>query len=150
MPAVAHIIRRRRSRKRRRHKETRHSTFWSALIIGIPLALAVTPLLGALGLSLWLYASAAAYMPTPQETLWLDRERGATRFYDASGDHLIYSLADPSGEKFHWLKLEDLPPYLISAAMVAEGLDPSPGADAFDPAQPLLQVWRYILGRPTG
>ncbi len=148
MPAVAHIIRRRRSRKRRRQKETRHSAFWSALIIGIPLALAMTPLLGALGLSLWLYASAARFMPTPQETLWLGRERGATRFYDASGRHLIFSLAAPAGDNRHWLRLENLPPHLISAAWVAEGSGPSPGADAFDPAQALLQVWRYILGAP--
>ncbi len=148
MPAVAHLIRRRRSRKRRRQKETRQSAFWSTLVIGIPLALAVTPLLGALGLSLWLYASAASYMPSPQETAWLSRERGATRFYDASGDRLIYSVADPSGENRHWLKLGDLPPHLISATLVAEGADRSPGADGFDSARTLLQVWRYILGAP--
>ena len=148
MPAVAHIIRRRRSRKRRRQKETRQSTFWSALVIGVPLALAVTPLLGALGLSLWLYASAASTMPRPQETAWLSRERGATRFYDASGDHLIDSVADPAGENRHWLELSDLPPHLVSAALVAEGADRSPGADSFDPAQTLLQIWRYILGAP--
>ena len=146
MPAVAHIIRRRRSRKRRRNKETRLSTFWSALVIGIPLALALTPLLGALGLSLWLYASAASTMPTPQETVWLGRERGATRFYDASGDHLIYSVAGSAAENRHWLTLEDLPPDLINATVVAEGGDLSPGADAFAPAHTLLQLWRYILG----
>ena len=148
MPAVAHIIRRRRSRKRRRQIETRRSTFWSTLIIGIPLALAVTLLLGALGLSLWLYASAASFMPTSQHTEWLGRERGATRFYDASGDQAIYAAADPAGEKRHWLTLEDLPTYLISATLVAEGGDLSLAADAFAPAHTLLQLWRYILGAP--
>lgn len=148
MPAVAHIIRRRRSRKRRRLKETRHSAFWSTLVIGIPLAVAVTPLLGALGLSLWLYASAASTMPTPRETVLLDRERGATAFYDSSGDHLIYTVADRSGENRHWLTLDEMPSHLISAALVAEGGGSSPGADAFDPAHALLQVWRYILGAP--
>lgn len=146
MPAVAHIIRRRRSRKRRRQKETRLSAFWSALVIGIPFALALTPLLAALGLTAWLYASAASFMPTPQETVWLGRERGATRFYDASGDHLIYSVA--AAENRNWLTLDVLPPHLISAALVAEGADQSPGADGFNPARTLLQVWRYILGAP--
>lgn len=148
MPAVAHIIRRRRSRKRRRHKETRLSTFWSALVIGIPLALALTPLLGTLGLSLWLYASAARYMPTPQETVWLGRVLGATRFFDASGDHLIYSVAEAAAEYRHWLLLEELPPDLISASLVAEGGEMSPDADTFAPAHTVLQLWRYILDAP--
>ena len=148
MPAVAHIIRRRRSRKRRRQKESRLSAFWATLVIGLPLALAVIPLLGGLGLSLWLYASAASVMPTPQDTIWLGRERGATRFYDASGDHLIYSAAESAAENQAWLPLEDLPPHLISAALVAEGGDLSPGADAFAPAHTMLQLWRYIIGAP--
>ena len=148
MPAVAHIIRRRHSRKRRRARETKRSAFWFALLVGIPLALALTPLLGVLGISLWLYVSAASYMPTPQETVILGHERGETRFYDESGARLIYSVADPLGENRRWLKLEDLPPHLISATLMAEDGDLSPGADAFDPTHAMLQVWRYVIGFP--
>ena len=68
MPTVAHTIRRRHNRKRRRSKETRRSALWSVLVIGAPLALVVTPPLGVLALSLWLYMSAASLMPEPQET----------------------------------------------------------------------------------
>ena len=148
MPTVAHIIRRRHSRKRRRQKESRHSAFWSTLVVGLPLTLAAAPLLGALGLSLWLYASAASFMPAPQETFFLKGEGGATRFYDARGGNLIYSIADPLGEDRRWLRLDGLPPHLIIATMVADGHDMSQGTKAFNPVQTLLQVWRYILGSP--
>lgn len=148
MPAVSHIIRRRRSRKRRRDGESRRSAFWFTIVVGIPLALALAPLLAALGLSLWLYFSAASYMPRPQETFDLNRAGGETRFYDESGARLIYAVADPLAEDRRWLKLEDLPRHLISATVLAEGGEMSSGADAFNPARALLQVWRYIIGLP--
>lgn len=148
MPAVAHIIRRRHSRKRRRAKETRRSAFWFMFVVGIPLALALSPLLAALALSFWLYTSAASQMPTPPETVTLNRERGETRFYDESGAALLFAVADPLGENRRWLKLEDLPPHLISATLLADDLELSSSADAFEPAHVLLQVWRYIIGLP--
>jgi len=148
VPPVAHIIRRRRNRKRRRHSESTRSAFWTSSVVGIPLVLAFSPLLAALVLTLWLYISAASQMPTPQATITLNRERGETRFYDESGAGLLFAIDDPLGENRRWLKLEDLPPHLISAALMAEDLDLSSGADAFEPAHALLQVWRYIIGLP--
>lgn len=87
-------------------------------------------------------------MPTPQETVTLNQERGETRFYDESGAGLLFAIEDPLGENRRWLKLDDLPPHLISAALIAEDLDLSSGADDFEPAHALLQVWRYIIGLP--
>ena len=148
MPTVAHIIRRRHSRKRRRNKETWRSSFWFTVIIGIPLALALTPLLASLGLSLWLYLAAASHMPTPQATVFLDQEVGATQFLNENGSRLIHVVADPLGEKRRWLKLEDLPPHLIDATLMLEDNDQAAVHDAFDPRHALMQVWRYIFGLP--
>lgn len=148
MPPVAHIIRRRHHRKRRHASDTRRSAFWFTLVVAIPLALALSPLLAALGLSLWLYTSAASFMPSPQDTVFLNSNRGETRFYDESGARLIYAVADPLGENRRWLKFSDLPPHLISATAMAEGADITPGADGFNPARVLSQVWRYIIGLP--
>ena len=148
MPAVTHTVRRRRRRKRRRSIGTRRSSFWFTFVVGIPLAIALSPLLGGLGLSFWLYAAAASQMPTPQETVFINGAGSETRFFDASGARLIYSVSDPLGENRRWLPLEDLPPHLISAALLTEGGDLSAGAAAFDPAHALLQVWRYIIGLP--
>lgn len=148
MPTVAHIIRRRQSRKRRRRQETRRSAFWSTVVIGIPLALALTPLLGALALSLWLYISAAVLIPGAQATAMPGPEQGETRFYDATGGRLIHTVADPLGERRRWLTLDDMPQHLADVALMADGVDQRATVDAFDPAEAMLQVWRYIIGLP--
>lgn len=148
MPTVAHIIRRRQSRKRRRRKETRRSALWSVVIIGIPLALVLTPLLGALALSFWLYLSAAAVMPGPLATISPGSEGGETRFYDATGGRLLHTVADPLGEARRWLTLEDMPPHLADAALMAAGADRGTAVAGFDIADAMLQVLRYIIGLP--
>ena len=149
MPTVAHTIRRRHNRKRRRSKETRRSALWSVLVIGAPLALVVTPPLGALALSLWLYMSAASLMPEPQETVFPGLEQGETRFFDATDRTVIHTVADPLGDKRRWLTLDELPPSLVSASMMAEGFDRHDTHDRFDLAKTVLQVWRYIIGLPV-
>ncbi|MCY3978600.1 MAG: transglycosylase domain-containing protein [Chloroflexi bacterium] len=146
MPTVAHTIRRRHSRKRRRSRETRRSAFWSMVVVGAPLAVVVTPLLGALALSLWLYLSAASLMPEPQETALPRLEQGETRFFDATDQTIVHTVAHPLDDGRRWLKLDDLPPYLVSASMMAEGIDEH---DPFDPTDAMLQVWRYIIGLPV-
>lgn len=149
MPTVAHTIRRRHNRKRRRSKETGRSAFWSILVIGAPLALAVTPFLGALALSLWLYLAAASLMPAPPETFIPGMKQGETRFYDSTAQIVIHSVADPLGDKRRWLKLDELPPSLVSASLMAEGIDQPDAQDRFNLANTMLQVWRYIIGLPV-
>lgn len=150
MPTIAHTIRRRHNRKRRRSKETRRSAFWSIIVVGAPLALVATPLLGALILSLWLYVSAASLMPEPQETALPRLEKGETRFFDATDQTVIHTVADPLGDGRRWLTLAELPPHLVSASMLAEGINQHGALDPFNPADTLLQVWRYIIGLPVG
>ncbi|MCY3834730.1 MAG: penicillin-binding protein [Chloroflexi bacterium] len=148
MPTVAHIIRRRHSRKRRRARETRRSGFWLIVVIGIPLAILTAPLLASLGLSAWLYLSAASRLPAPEVTVFLNQSLGATRFYDASGERLIHAIEDPLGKNRTWLKLAELPPHLVSAASLAEYGGRSADQDRFDPMQTLIQILRYIIGMP--
>ena len=114
----------------------------------MPLALAALPLIGALALSIWLYATAASHMPPPRETVFLDLQQGQTQFYDASGARLIHKVADPLGERREWLKLEDLPGHLRQAALMAEAQDEGSAGSGFNPWHALLQVWRYIIGAP--
>ncbi len=148
MPTVANIIRRRHSRKRRRLKESRRSAFWFALIVALPLALAATPLLAALALALWLYAAAASHMPTPQATVFFGLEARETQFYDASGQTLIHTVADPLGDARRWLPLDALPAHVVSAARMADAAGQTSADARFDPIHAILQVWRYIMGLP--
>lgn len=148
MPAVAHIIRRRHNRKRRGQQEARRSALWLTIVFILPLCLVMTPPLALAGLSVWLYARATSHMPTPQETVVLDRGQGLTRFYDRSGKHEIHKLDDPLGEQRRWLRLTDLPPYVADAALLVEDAnfgDMQAGYSALDAA---LQLWRYIIGLP--
>lgn len=149
MPTVAHTVRRRLNRKRRRNREIRRSAFWSMLVLGAPLAVVVTPLLGTLALSLWLYASAASLMPIPHETVFLELEQGETRFYDAKNQTVIHTFTDTLGDERRWLTLDELPPHLVGASNMAESIGQYDRPDQFDPADTMLQVWRYIIGLPV-
>ena len=148
MPAVAHIIRRRHNRKRRAQHDGRRSALWLAIVFVLPLSLALTPPLALAGLSVWLYAQAASHMPTPQATVILDRDQGLTRFYDRSGKHEIHKLDDPLGEQRRWLRLADLPPYVVDAALLAEGANVGDMGAGYSSLDTALQLWRYIIGLP--
>lgn len=148
MPAVAHIIRRRHNRKRRAQHEARRSGLWLTIVVFLPLTLALTPPLALLGLSVWLYAQAASHMPAPHEAVFLNSDQGLTRFYDRGGKHEIHRVDDPLGEGRRWLRLADLPPYVVDAARLA--IDPNgPETESgFAPLETALQLWRYIIGLP--
>ena len=66
MPNVAHIIRRRHARKLRKQAQSRRTTFWLALILGVPALFSLLPLFGALALAFWLYVQAASTFPTTE------------------------------------------------------------------------------------
>ena len=111
MPALAHIIRRRHNRKQRRQKQGRRSAIWYSVLFFIPFSLVALPLLAGFGLSIWLYLQAASQMPTREQTVFLDGERGVTSFYERGGSRLIHAVEDPLGEERRWLELDELPPY---------------------------------------
>ncbi len=148
MPAVAHIIRRRHGRKRRRRHESRRSALWLTLIFFFPLLLSLTPIVAGIGLSIWLYAQAASHLPTPQATVYLDPVDGVTRFYDRSGGIEIYRIEDALGEERRWLRLEELPQYVIDATLLVEDPALLEGSAQFNLLDTALQLWRYIIGLP--
>ena len=148
MPAVAHIIRRRHNRKRRAHHEARRSALWLTIVFILPLSLVMTPPLALAGLSVWLYAQAAGHMPTPEATVFLDRDQGLTRFYDRSGEHEIHTVDDPLGDQRRWLRLADLPPYVVDAALLVEGANSEGMQSGYSRLDTALQLWRYIIGLP--
>ncbi len=148
MPAVAHIIRRRHKRRKRGQHEARRSALWLTIVFFLPLTLALTPALALVGLSAGLYVQAASYMPTPQETVFLDRVQGLTRFYDRSGEFEIHRVEDPLGDQRRWLRLADLPPYVVDAARLVEEPNYSETQTGFAPLETALQLWRYIIGLP--
>ena len=149
MPSVAHIIRRRQSRKRRHRQEARRSTLWLTLIVIIPLLLALLPLLAGLLLSAWLYLAGSSHLPTPEATVNLDRAQPPTRFYDRERREEIHIIADPLGADRTWLRLDDLPDYVIDATLFLEDADFLSAPPSFDLLDAALQIWRYIGDLPA-
>ena len=148
MPSVAHIIRRRHSRKHRRYDESKRSTIWLIVTLGIPLTIALTPIFGMTALSLWLYGAAASHMPMPEDTVLLDPVAGVTRFFDNGGRIPIYTVDDPLGDERHWLALENLPEDLINATLLVEDPDFFSAGASFESVHTLMQLWQYVIGVP--
>ena len=148
MPSVAHIVRRRHARKRRRRYENRRSAIWLIIVVCIPALLALAPWAGAFGLAAWLYGQAASHMPLPQASIYGDAEVGRSQFLDRAGQTVLLTVDDPAAAYRRWRHLEDLPPGLIDAALLAGEHDSLDLETAFDPLFTLLQLWRYIMGLP--
>ncbi len=148
MPSIAHIIRRRHNRKRNRRKQSMRSTVWLSLLLLLPTIAALAPVLALLGVSVWLYASAASHLPTPPATVFLGSADAGSRFYDRTGRELLYSINDPLGADRRWLPLDAYPAALVDAALLAEDPDHLTAAQNFDPLSTLVQLWSYIIGLP--
>ncbi|MDE2856807.1 MAG: transglycosylase domain-containing protein [Chloroflexota bacterium] len=148
MTKVAHIIRRRHARKHRKRSQSRRATFWLALIVGAPALVCLLPLIAALALAIWLYAQAASSFPSAEALSAFDPERSVTRFFDRSGETLIYTVQDPLGEERDPVTLEEIPGFVGDLTLAAENQGRAIKASS-DPAQSLLQVWRYMLGVPV-
>ena len=149
MPAVAHIIRRRHSRKRIRRDESQRSAFWLTLIVFIPTLLLLTPVIAGLGLSVWLYIQAASHLPTPYEGAFLDPISGVSRFYDRSGTTEIHRTSDPLGDERRWRKLDQLPKHVIHATLLVDDPTFLTSPPSFDLLDAALQTWRYMIGLPA-
>ena len=148
MPKVAHIIRRRHARKQRKRSQSRRAAFWLALIVGGPALICLLPLIAALALAIWLYAQAASAFPSTEALTVPDPERSVTRFFDRSGETVIYTVQDPLGEERSSVTLEGIPGFVGDLTLAAENQGRAIKAGS-DPAQSLLQVWRYMLGAPV-
>lgn len=148
MPKVAHIIRRRHARKQRKQTRRRRTRSWLLFVLGAPALIALLPLAAALGLAIWLYAQAASALPDIGSLAAPDPERNPTRFFDRSGETVIYTVQDPleySLDERQQVSLADLPEFVGALTLVAENGSQPIRAEA-EPAQSLLQVWRYMLG----
>ena len=147
MPAVAHIIRRRRARQERKQVQRRRSAFWTAVIAALPTIFALVPLITALGLAFWLYAKAANVFPDKEDTIGIDPSIGVTQFLDRQGKASIHSVRDALGEERRWVYLDELPDFVADATIVMEDRDVR-ARHRFDLFLNLTNMWRYMLGAP--
>lgn len=120
MVSVAKLIVRRRQRRVRQKRNQLVQRFLSATISTAVVVLGVLPAIVG-GVTGWIYyQSLVAMLPAPQDTLALDPQMGTTRFYDRTGEVLIWELADPLGDEREWLSLAQIPPVVQAATLLQE------------------------------
>lgn len=147
MASVAHIIRKRRSRKERRRVRQSTNRRWLALVGVILLLVVVIPAGVTLGGAAWMYADAIHDLPTPEQSVASGPASGQTQLYDRSGQTLLFTAQNNNENGESWLKLDTLPSYVLQATLVME--DPTfLQAASFDPLSTFSKMWRNILVGP--
>jgi membrane peptidoglycan carboxypeptidase len=144
MASVAHIIRRRRSRDRRRAARADQSRIFNGLVYGLIAAVILLPAGVTLGGALWLYAEAVRGLPTPEQSRTTGPALGPTELYDRAGTTLLLASDAAATE---WVRLVDLPTSVVQATLTAEDPDflDSPG---FDAPGTFSRLWRNALIGP--
>jgi membrane carboxypeptidase/penicillin-binding protein len=146
--SVAHIIRRRRSKRARKRITQDRNHLWGgliAIVLGVSIILPVSIVIGVTG---FLYAQAASVLPSPASTIYLDPIVGSTELYDRDVQELLFSVQDPLGDNRIWLEVSDLPSYVIDATLLMEDRD-FLQATQFNAADTLNNLWWYVIGTPV-
>ncbi|NWF69660.1 MAG: transglycosylase domain-containing protein [Chloroflexi bacterium] len=144
MTTIVQVIRRRRNRRAARKAAAQRGRVWAAGAVFAVLLGVIAPLMGVFGLVGWFYVRALALLPAPESTIYLDPLVGATELYDREGRLLLYSVLDPLGDERVWLTLDEMPPYLRQATLLAEDPDFLQTA-RFDAAATFSRLWENLL-----
>lgn len=144
MVSSTQLILRRRNRKSRKQGDSARRTFWwvfFGVIFGI---LFILPMSGAVAGAAVMYLIATGDIPTPQDSLSALASQGVTRFFDISGEHLLYSFDDPLGDRRTWVTLESVPAYVSESLLAMEDSD-FLQAEGFNPLTTASDLWRNML-----
>lgn len=145
MTSVAHIIRRRRARRARLKAQRARGQLRLYLLLALFLLLVGVPAGVTVGGAALTYAAAVRDLPTPQDSLAAAPALSSAELYDRSGATLL--LVDQPDAARPWLKLQELPPYMIEATLLSE--DPGFRARArFDLLAAFTRLWENLLFGP--
>ncbi len=147
MTSTAHIIRKRRNRRARQQHAALRRRAGTLIAGGLVLLLVVVPLVVTVGGAAWMYVRAARTLPDPRASLASHVGAGPTELYDRTGQTLLLAARDSRAEDTAWVTLDELPPYVAQATLLAEDPDflESPG---FSLVQTFGRLWRNILLGP--
>ncbi len=140
MTSVTHVIRRRRNRRQARRAARHYGHMWTFVAAAVVLLVVIAPLMVAVGGAAWFYVRGIQMLPVPQETIYLDPVIGATELYDRDGQI-------PLGDERVWLPLNDMPPYLAEASLLAEDPDFLTTA-RFDIWNTFTRLWDNLIEGP--
>jgi membrane peptidoglycan carboxypeptidase len=110
------------------------------------LVLVVVPMGVAVGGALIIYQVAARDLPLPQDTVEAGVTAGRTQLYDRSGQTLLFTAEGVPGSGV-WLRLDELPPYLLQATLLMEDPD-FLTATRFNIISTFSKLWDNLLNGP--
>ncbi|MGB1285575.1 MAG: penicillin-binding protein [Aggregatilineales bacterium] len=146
MPSVAHLIRRRRSRKHRTQHLQQRNHIWTGVVLLLFAFLLILPVGAGITTSVWLYQNAAQWLLAPDDTYHIDPIIGATELVDRNQDLILFSVLDPLGDERRRISLDTLPPHVIETTLLAE--DNATFLTAAQPGliQGISNLWTYMIG----
>lgn len=141
------MILRRKARKQRRAVARSRAHIRGWVLATFIFLFGIVPLLVIIGGAGIVYAQAVADLPRPADTTFVGTLKGATRLLDRSGQTVLYSVEDPLGNQRAWVRLDELPPYVVRATLLVEDADFLERAhfSAFDT---LFDLWNNTLFGP--
>lgn len=139
---------RRKARKARRAQQRTRAHLRGWIFGALAFVLMGVPLLVIFGGAAVTYMQAVADLPRPVDTTFVGALNGATRLTDRSGQTVIYSVEDPLGDQRAWVRLDDLPDYVVQATLLMEDPD-FLTRGGFNPLETVLNLWNNTLFGPT-
>ena len=118
---IARLTRRRRRQRHRAGQTVPRVLRWTGVVLGVSaLVLAVGALI-AVGVFAAVYNYYAAQLPPPERIVAAEEEAFLTSvLYDRTGQTVLYEVIDPEGGDRRWVRLGDLPPYVLQATVAIE------------------------------
>ena len=110
-----------RQRRRRNHKGNGGNLFLR-LLLGLALVATLSVLLTigtGVGMVAGVYAYYAKDLPDPQTIESVEEEFETTKFFDRTGQTVIYEVVNPQGDRT-WVSLDQIPEHVINATVAIE------------------------------
>jgi len=112
-------------RQRRRNHKGNGGNLFLRLVLGL-IAIAMLSVLLTVGAGVGAVAGVYAYyakdLPDPQAIEIVEEEFETTKFFDRTGENLIYEVVNPLGDRT-WVTLDQIPEHVINATIAIEDRD---------------------------
>lgn len=118
---MARIVRQRRRHRQQHGIRAPRVIRWLVALVAALIAAGVLVLCVLAGAAALVYNHYAAQLPPPESIVAAEEEAFLTTvLYDKTGQTVLYEVIDPTGGDRRWVRIADLPRYVLDATVVIE------------------------------